>query len=104
MGMYDRSQISVVIENYRKEHPLDNSTLGIIARRSGLTKEEVKKDIAMINGLLFVADYNPEGLGPLVLEEEKTEIVFESSNYYHVIGLVGNSLVVEDKKNQCVTA
>lgn len=104
MGMYDRSQISVVIENYRKEHPLDNSTLGIIARRSGLTKEEVKKDIAMINGLLFVADYNPDGLGPLVVVEEEIEIVFESSDYYHVIGLVGNSLVVEDKKNQCVTA
>ena len=88
MGIYEKSQTAIYTEKYLKEHPLDNSPLGIIARRSGLTKEEVKKDIAMINGMLFVAEYNPEGLGPLVIEEKKPEVVFEST----------------EKRNQNITA
>ena len=105
MGVYDKSQTAIYAENYLKEHPLDNSPLGIIARRSGLSKEEVKKDIAMINALLFVADYNPEGLGPLVIEEEKPKVVFESTeNYMYIIGIIRNSTSIEEKRNQNITA
>ncbi len=105
MGVYDKSQTAIYTENYLKEHPLDNSPLGIIARRSGLSKEEVKKDIAMINALLFVADYNSEGLGPLVIEEKKPEVVFESTeNYMYIIGIIQNPARIEEKRNQNITA
>ncbi len=105
MGVYDKSQTAIYTENYLKEHPLDNSPLGIIARRSGLSKEEVKKDIAMVNALLFVADYNPEGLGPLVIEERKPEVVFESTeNYMYIIGIIQNPARIEEKRNQNITA
>ena len=105
MGIYEKSQTAIYTEKYLKEHPLDNSPLGIIARRSGLTKEEVKKDIAMINGMLFVAEYNPEGLGPLIIEEKKPEVVFESTeNYVYIIGVIHDSTTAEEKRNQNTTA
>ena len=105
MGVYDKSQTAIYAENYLKEHPLDNSPLGIIARRSGLSKEEVKKDIAMVNALLFVADYNPQDLGPLIIEERKPEVVFESTeNYMYIIGIIQNPARIEEKRNQNITA
>lgn len=105
MGVYDKSQTAIYTENYLKEHPLDNSPLGIIARRSGLSKEEVKKDIAMINALIFVANYNPEGLGPLVVKEDKPEVVFESTeNYIYIIGIIHDSTTAEERRNQNTTA
>lgn len=105
MGVYDKSQTAIYTENYLKEHPLDNSPLGIIARRSGLTKDEVKKSIAMVNALLFVSEYNPEGLGPLLIEEKERNVLVESTeDYVHVIGVLHNSTTSEEKRNQNITA
>lgn len=105
MGVYDKSQTAIYTENYLKEHPLDNSPLGIIARRSGLTKDEVKKSIAMVNALLFVSEYNPEGLGPLLIEEKERNVLVESTeDYVYVIGVLHNSTVSEEKRNQNTTA
>ena len=105
MGIYDKSQTAIYTENYLKEHPLDNSPLGIIARRSGLTKDEVKKSIAMINGLLFAEEYNPEGLGPLLIEEKESEVVFESTNNYdNTVGIINSSSVEAEKRSQNITA
>lgn len=59
----------------------------------------------MINALLFVANYNPEGLGPLVVEENKPEILFESTeNYIRIIGVIHDSTTAEEKRNQNITA
>ncbi len=105
MGMYDKSQTAIYTEKYLKEHPLDNSPVGIIARRSGLTKDEVKKSIAMINGLLFVAKYNPEGLGPLVIEEKESGALIESTdNHAFIVGIWYSPTVSEEKRNQNTTA
>ena len=105
MGIYDKSQTAIYTENYLKEHPLDNSPLGIIARRSGLTKDEVKKSIAMVNALLFVSEYNPEGLGPLLVEEKERNVLVESTeDYVYVIGALHNSTTSEEKRNQNITA
>ena len=105
MGIYDRSQVSAYIEDYYKEHPQDNSMLGIIARRSGLTKEEVEKNIAMINGIIFASNYNPEGLGPFFVKKTDNMVTIESTEKItRIIGIVNNYHISSQKRSQNVTA
>jgi len=106
MGIYEENQVSVYAEKYLNEHPLDNSPLGIIARRSGLTKDEVQKDIAMINGLLFIADYNPEGLGPFVLDIPQVTIESTGGEKHPQVISVFINIITDTKnrRSQTITA
>lgn len=53
-----RSTASVILEDYYKEHPLDNSRAGIIARRSGMDKGEVEIALAYAEQLAEIARYD----------------------------------------------
>lgn len=53
------SKVAEFREKYYAEHPLDNSKEGIIARRSGLTKQEVKVALEYADYLTFIAQYDP---------------------------------------------
>lgn len=59
----------------------------------------------MVNALLFVSEYNPEGLGPLLIEEKERNVLVESTeDYVYVIGVLHNSTTSEEKRNQNITA
>ena len=105
MGVYEKNQAVAYMEDYRKEHPLDNSMLGFIARRTGQTKEQARAVLAQMNALIFIANYEPEGLGPLFYAEPKVELSIESTeNFMYVIGIIRNNALISDKKNQKITA
>ncbi|MBQ3433339.1 hypothetical protein IJG22_03565 [Candidatus Saccharibacteria bacterium] len=53
------SRVSEFKEGYYKEHPLDNSRAGTIARISGMTKQEAEVALAYADYLTFIARYNP---------------------------------------------
>ncbi len=53
------SKVTAYREKYYKEHPLDNSRAGKIARISGMTKQEAEVALAYADYLTFVARYNP---------------------------------------------
>ena len=58
MGLVEKSSVTAYLEEYYEKHPLDNSYEVVLARRSGLTKENV---IALLNyaeDLVFLANYN----------------------------------------------
>ncbi len=105
MGAYDKNQTNAYLDKYYEKHPLDNSIMGIVARRSGLTKDQVQTALAQINALLFVADYNPTNLGPLELIEPESKITFEfKDDYQYYIGIIYYPMVVEVKRSQNITA
>ena len=82
MGLVEKSSVTAFLEDYYEEHPLDNSFEGILARKTGLTKENVIATLDTINYLTFIADYDPDGYYPLnyqAPEEEKVQI--ENSEY-----------------------
>ena len=82
MGLVEKSSVTAFLENYYEKHPLDNSFEGILARKTGLTKENVIATIDTINYLTFIADYDPDGYYPLnyqAPEEEKVQI--ENNEY-----------------------
>ena len=77
MGLTEKSSVTAYLEKYYEEHPLDNSYEGILARRSGLTKEQVIAYLDELDCLAKVSEYDPTGKAP-VLESETTE------DYYQV--------------------
>ena len=69
MGLVEKSSVTAYLEEYYEKHPLDNSYEGVLALRSGLTKENV---IALLNyaeDLVFLANYNPANYYPLHTDE-----------------------------------
>ena len=105
MGIYEQSQVAVYLENYNKEHPKDNTPLGVMARRTGQTNEEALSMLKKMNALIFIANYNPEGLGPLFYEEPKVELVIESTEEkVTIIGANYNDICVDGRKDQTITA
>lgn len=60
MGAYEGSQnpVTAYEEEYEKEHPLDNSQAGVIARYTGMSKSDAETAIAFIDYALFLNDYD----------------------------------------------
>ena len=64
MGLTEKSSVSAFLDKYYEKHPLDNSYEGILARRSGLTKDIVTL-LDYAEDLVFLANYNPANYYPL---------------------------------------
>jgi len=58
-GVTQKSSVTALLEDYYKENPLDNSEQGIIARYSGLTKDEVIAVENAIDVITYIANYDP---------------------------------------------
>ena len=63
-GMIETSSTVAFLDDYYKGNPVDNSNLGIIARYSGLTKDQVEDTLAYFQAIEWLAEYNPETYGP----------------------------------------
>lgn len=61
-GAYGDSQSPVMAyeAQYEKEHPLDNSPAGYLARISGITKDDAETVIALAEYYNYIANYDPE--------------------------------------------
>ena len=79
-GGEERSSVSVFLDKYYENHPLDNSFEGIMARYSGLSKEQVAFYMELGKELTFLADYNPDGYYPLAYKAEDKNPKLEFDN------------------------
>lgn len=52
--------VSLLLNDYYYDHPLDQSFEGILARYSGMTKDDVIATLDLIEGLNYIANYHPE--------------------------------------------
>jgi len=95
-GLVEQSAVSKYIAQYYEKNPLDNSFEGILARYSGLTKENVVATIDALEVLSFMSSYDPSGLYPYPAaeEDENMDIIFEEddNNYIYAIAVSGYSL------------
>ena len=72
------SKAAMIREKYYAKHPKDNSREGIIARRSGLTKNEAKIALAYADYLVEIARYNPAtryAFGGVLIEKPEEPLV-----------------------------
>jgi len=65
MGLVETSAVTAFLDEYYKANPLDNSYEGLLARKSGLTKETVIATLEQLEYYSFLANYDPTELYPL---------------------------------------
>lgn len=74
MGLVEKSAVSIFLDEYYEKYPLDNSVEGILARFSGLTKENVIAIEDTVDFYNFYLAYDPTDYypTPAVHEEDPT--------------------------------
>lgn len=58
-GITKKSSVTSLLEDFYEQNPLDNSREGIIARYSGMTKDQVIAVEDTIEALTYIANYDP---------------------------------------------
>lgn len=59
LGVIDNNSVMAFLDDYYEENPLDQSYEGIIARYSGQTKEEVETNLAYLEYMVALNEYDP---------------------------------------------
>ena len=77
-GIIEESAVSQYLRKYYEENPIDNSYEGVIARYSGLTKEQVADTFETIEALETIASYDPTTYGPEEYVESEESYQYES--------------------------
>ena len=89
MGVIDKSAVTVAVEKYYEKYPLDNSLEGILARYSGLSKEEVIGRIEAVQFYSWLAQYDPTDMYPTpAVHEEIPNYTMEDKRFVNDDGLL----------------
>lgn len=99
MGLIEKSSVTAYLEEYYEKHPLDNSYEGILARRSGLTKDQVIAYLDKLDYLAKVVDYDPTNKAPILKQEAQKPYRFHinsEDNAEYILGV--NNYYIEDRK------
>ena len=78
-GAIKKSSVTLALEKHYEENPLDNSDEGILARYSGLSKDDVITTLAFIGGLEYIASYDPSTRLAFGKENNSKEFFFEDT-------------------------
>ena len=65
MGLVEESSVSVALRHYYEKNPIDDSADGIIAYYSGMSKEKVADTFDMLEGMMWIAGYDPSEMYPI---------------------------------------
>lgn len=105
------STVTAYLEEEERENPLDNSYEGMIARLSGLSKNQVTEALDLMNYVAYIMDYDPSER--VAFGEEKFEVV-EPMNFDNVNevvrdvqekhGILLNAIAYADVRNRTVMA
>lgn len=65
MGLISETAAEIFLEEWYKDHPLDESLEGVIARRTGMRKDDVIALLDTLEEAYEIANYDPTDLGPI---------------------------------------
>lgn len=99
MGLIVKSSVTAYLEEYYEKHPLDNSYEGVLARRSGLTKEQVVAYLDKLDYLAKIIEYDPTGKAPILEQTKQKDYEFHIESENNNMYLLGvNNNYIEDRK------
>lgn len=103
-GLVEQSAVSKFIAQYYEKNPLDNSFEGILARYSGLTKENVVATIDALEVLSFMSNYDPSSLYPYPAaeEDENMDIIFEEDENNHIYAIAVSSYSLPTRRDYLI--
>ena len=99
MGLVEKSSVTAYLEEYYEKHPLDNSYEGILARRSGLTKDQVIAYLDKLEYLAKIAEYDPPGKAPILKGDAREDHQFRiesKNNEEYLLGV--NIFYIEERR------
>jgi hypothetical protein len=102
MGIVKESAVTAFINEYREEHPLDNSYAGLLARYSGLEKNDVIAVLDAIDYYTYLANYDPDSryaFGQDVKPEGAEQLRFDNDNKVAYVVLL-NTIEFADVRNR----
>lgn len=103
IGAISTNPVTAYLNEYYEENPLDNSYEGILARYSGMTKDDVIATLELIDGLEYLANYHPEDRLAFGRAEPK-EIHFEATDSSEsVLALEPKFFAYFDLRNRVAT-
>ena len=99
------STVSVFLDEYYEENPLDNSYEGILARRSGLTKDTVVALLDFIEYQDYIANYEPEERYGFVKYEQQSDRlrIEDNEDNMETIAILLNDKIQYRNKESWVT-
>ena len=68
----EHSAVDSYLSRYEEENPVDNSFEGTLARKTGMTKEQVSVTLNELAYWEYLADYEPSDLYPVPVENKET--------------------------------
>ncbi len=82
LGMYGEADdpVTAYRKNYEAKHPLDNSRAGYLARISGISKEDAKTVLAVVDYEQRIANYNPATRYNFTKKETAQALNYNSEN------------------------
>ena len=101
MGLVEKSSVTAYLEEYYEKHPLDNSYEGVLARRSGLTKDQVIAYLDKLEYLAKIAEYDPTGKAPILKGDAREDHQFRiesKNNEEYLLGV--NIFYIEERRIQ----
>ena len=99
MGLIEKSSVTAYLDKYYEEHPLDNSYEGILARRYGLTKDQVIAYLDKLEYLAKIAEYDPTGKAPILKGDAREDHQFRiesKNNEEYLLGI--NIFYIEERR------
>ena len=99
MGLVEKSSVTAYLEEYYEKHPLDNSYEGVLARRSGLTKDQVIAYLEKLEYLAKIAEYDPTGKAPILKGDAREDHQFRiksKNNEEYLLGV--NIFYIEERR------
>ena len=105
-GIIEKSTVAMFLDDYYKEHPIDNSYEGRIARLSGMTKDQLEETLAYVEAFEWLAEYNPKDYGPEKPEPKTEDYQYESNDIIAEAekAVVGNYIVFDDLRTKTKVA
>lgn len=83
MGLIEKSAVTAFLDDYYEQNPLDQSYEGILARYSGLEKEDVIALLDIMEYETYIANYDPSTRYAFVTTDTpEAHILFEESNFF----------------------
>lgn len=101
-GIVQKSAVAVFLEEEEKENPVDNSYEGILARYSGLTKDDVIAVLDIIDYFDYIANYDPTeryAFGQEIRPDDADELKFDNDQNVAYVVLL-NSIEFADVRNR----
>lgn len=105
-GIIEQSAVAKFLDEYYEKNPIDNSYEGMIARYSGLTKDQVVAVFEVADYYEWLANYNPKDAGPEKFPLEPEEYQYESNEIVSEAekAVIGNYVVFDDLRTKVKVA